>query len=154
LGPQGVKAKYVRIELRKIETLPGSPPNAYYDFVGQSPINLFQSSEEYSMLQSVRPLIAALFSPRLNTHVRTPISKIFLFTFEYRSLFPQLSRLKTVVRPITGPFWSSSDLWFCQAGIKYELVGRVCIQGKSYVSPFGAHNWLLNPHLLSGFALV
>ena len=55
LGPQGVKAKYVRVELRKIESIPGLPPNSYYDFVGQSPVNLWRSSEEYSMLQSVRP---------------------------------------------------------------------------------------------------
>ncbi|KAF8479429.1 hypothetical protein F5888DRAFT_1642445, partial [Russula emetica] len=52
LGPQGVKAKYVRVELRKIETIPGVPPNSYYDFVGQSPVNLWRSSEEYSMLHS------------------------------------------------------------------------------------------------------
>ena len=53
LGPQGVKAKYVRIELRKIETLPGGAQNSFYDFVGQSPIQLWQSSEEYGMLHSV-----------------------------------------------------------------------------------------------------
>ena len=64
MGPQGVKAKYVRVELRKIECLPGLPPNSYYDFVGQSPVNLWQSSEEYSILYSVCPLITAL-SPRL-----------------------------------------------------------------------------------------
>ena len=63
LGPQGVKAKYVRVELRKIETIPGLPPNSYYDFVGQSPVNLWRSSEEYSMLHSVRPIITAFFSP-------------------------------------------------------------------------------------------
>jgi hypothetical protein len=60
LGPQGVKAKYVRVELRKIETIPGLPPNSYYDFVGQSPVNLWRSSEEYSMLHSVRLFIAVL----------------------------------------------------------------------------------------------
>jgi len=55
MGPQGVKAKYVRIELRKVETLPGGGvQNAFYDYVGQSPVNLWQSSEEYSLLNSVR----------------------------------------------------------------------------------------------------
>ncbi|KAH9066427.1 hypothetical protein EDB87DRAFT_1679163 [Lactarius vividus] len=36
MGPQGVKVKYVRVELRKIETLPGGAQNSFYDFVGQS----------------------------------------------------------------------------------------------------------------------
>jgi hypothetical protein len=54
VGPQGVKAKWVRIELKKIETLPGGgQTNSYFDFVGSSPINLWQSSEEYGLLQSV-----------------------------------------------------------------------------------------------------
>jgi hypothetical protein len=136
LGPQGVKAKYVRVELRKIETLPGVPPNAYYDFVGQSPINLWQSSEEYSMLHSVRRLKTVLLLPLLSSP--SPISKISLSTFEYRNLFPQPSLSKTVVRSITRSFRRFPDLWSSQAGIKYELVGRVCIQGKSYVSPLMA----------------
>lgn len=65
LGPQGVKAKYVRVELRKIETIPGVPPNSYYDFVGQSPVNLWRSSEEYSMLHSVRRIMTFFFLPIL-----------------------------------------------------------------------------------------
>lgn len=65
MGPQGVKAKYVRVELRKIETIPGLPPNSYYDFVGQSPVNLWRSSEEYSMLHSVRSLMITLSLPIL-----------------------------------------------------------------------------------------
>ncbi|KAK7470570.1 hypothetical protein VKT23_001994 [Stygiomarasmius scandens] len=53
-GPQGVKAKWVRIELRKIETLPGaSPSNTFSDFVGPSPITLWTASvgEEYAILR-------------------------------------------------------------------------------------------------------
>ena len=57
VGPQGVKAKWVRIELRKIETLPGGGiANTFVDPVGQSPINLWQSEEEYSILTTVRDL--------------------------------------------------------------------------------------------------
>lgn len=53
VGPQGVKAKWVRVELKKIETLPGGgQTNSYFDFVGSSPLNLWQSSEEYGLLQS------------------------------------------------------------------------------------------------------
>lgn len=55
VGQQGVKAKWVRIELRKIETLPGGGvANTFFDFVGQSPINLWQSpNDEYSTLHTV-----------------------------------------------------------------------------------------------------
>ncbi|KAG6331726.1 hypothetical protein ID866_7363 [Astraeus odoratus] len=53
VSPQGAKAKWVRVELKKIETLPGGgQANSYYDHVGSSPVPLWQSSEEYSMLQS------------------------------------------------------------------------------------------------------
>ncbi|KAL7283693.1 hypothetical protein ACG7TL_003129 [Trametes sanguinea] len=54
VGPQGVKAKWVRIELRKIETLPGGGvTNTFFDFVGQSPINLWQSpNDEYTTLHT------------------------------------------------------------------------------------------------------
>ncbi|TFK46684.1 hypothetical protein OE88DRAFT_1739297 [Heliocybe sulcata] len=53
VGPQGIKAKWVRIELRKVETLPGGGTlSTYYDFVGQSPINLWQSSDDYGTLHT------------------------------------------------------------------------------------------------------
>ena len=55
----GVKAKWVRIELRKVETLPGGgEANTYYDFVGPSPVNLWSTSDEYSLLRSVSFLIS------------------------------------------------------------------------------------------------
>lgn len=55
MGPAGAKAKWVRVELKKIETLPGGgQANSYFDHVGPSPISLWQSSEDYSVLQSVR----------------------------------------------------------------------------------------------------
>ena len=55
VGPGGVKAKWVRVELRKVETLPGGGlANTFFDFVGQSPINLWQASGgEYGALQTV-----------------------------------------------------------------------------------------------------
>lgn len=63
VGPGGVKAKWVRIELRKVETLPGGGlANTFFDFVGQSPVNLWQSGDEYSTLSTVRSqLIPGLF---------------------------------------------------------------------------------------------
>lgn len=91
MGPQGVKAKYVRVELRMIESLPGGPQNSFYDFVGQGPINLWQSSEEYSMLHS----------QDIPFYIRIPES------------IPPTLALES------------------GAGIKYELVGQVCVQGKA-----------------------
>ncbi|TFY78508.1 hypothetical protein EWM64_g5506 [Hericium alpestre] len=92
MGPQGVKAKYVRIELRKIETLPGGgTQNSFFDYVGQSPINLWQSSEEFSMLQM----------KEIPFYIRIP-----------ESIPPSLTLEKG-------------------AGVKYELVGQMCVQGKS-----------------------
>ncbi|KAK1236488.1 hypothetical protein PQX77_000265 [Marasmius sp. AFHP31] len=52
-GPQGVKAKWVRVELRKVETIPGGGlSNTFYDFVGPSPVTLWTASDEYGMLRS------------------------------------------------------------------------------------------------------
>jgi hypothetical protein len=55
VGPAGVKAKWVRVELRKIETLPGGGvTNTFFDFVGQSPLNLWQAEgAEYNPLTTV-----------------------------------------------------------------------------------------------------
>ncbi|KAF8912235.1 hypothetical protein CPB84DRAFT_1841909 [Gymnopilus junonius] len=51
--PQGVKAKWVRIELRKVETLPGGgPASTFYDFVGPSPVNLWTTADDYTLLRS------------------------------------------------------------------------------------------------------
>lgn len=50
-----MKAKWVRIELRKVETLPGGgQANTFFDFVGPSPVNLWQASEDYALLRTVR----------------------------------------------------------------------------------------------------
>ncbi|KAJ4481637.1 hypothetical protein C8J55DRAFT_605673 [Lentinula edodes] len=52
-GPQGVKAKWVRVELRKVETLPGGGmQNTFYDFVGPSPVTIWTASDEYGVLRS------------------------------------------------------------------------------------------------------
>ncbi len=54
MPPSGVKAKWVRIELRKVETLPGAGVGStYYDYVGPSPVNLWSTSDEYGHLRSV-----------------------------------------------------------------------------------------------------
>jgi len=50
--PQSMKAKWVRVELRKIENLPGGAQ--FVDHVGQSPLTVWQSQEEdWGVLHSV-----------------------------------------------------------------------------------------------------
>ncbi|KAH7107702.1 hypothetical protein BKA62DRAFT_649965 [Auriculariales sp. MPI-PUGE-AT-0066] len=49
---QQLKAKWLRIELRKVETLPANA-GIFYDHVGQSPLTLWQSEgDEFSILQA------------------------------------------------------------------------------------------------------
>ncbi|KAI0822774.1 hypothetical protein BC628DRAFT_1387606 [Trametes gibbosa] len=92
VGPQGVKAKWVRIELRKIETLPGGGvANTFFDFVGQSPINLWQSpNDEYHTLTT--------------------------------NDFPFFIRIPESIPPTISLEKG--------AGIKYELIASICVQGK------------------------
>lgn len=61
-GQQGVKAKWVRIELRKVEVLPGGgQAGTFFDFVGQSPINLWTGPDgEYGVLRPVCPSFPCL----------------------------------------------------------------------------------------------
>lgn len=50
----GVKAQWVRIELRKVETLPGGgDQNTFYDYVGPSPVTLWSAPDEYNILRTV-----------------------------------------------------------------------------------------------------
>lgn len=52
---QPMKAKWVRVELRKIENLPGGAQ--FVDHVGQSPLTVWQPQEgEWGILHSVSPV--------------------------------------------------------------------------------------------------
>ncbi|KAG9047500.1 hypothetical protein FS837_002146 [Tulasnella sp. UAMH 9824] len=52
-GDDSVKARWVKIELRKVETLPGGGrSNTYIDVVGESPITLWQAKNEWDEIQS------------------------------------------------------------------------------------------------------
>ncbi|KDQ07588.1 hypothetical protein BOTBODRAFT_59893 [Botryobasidium botryosum FD-172 SS1] len=47
-----VEAKWVRLEFRKIETLPGGgQTNTFIDFIGSSPIDVWQAKNEWDVLQ-------------------------------------------------------------------------------------------------------
>ncbi|EMD38159.1 hypothetical protein CERSUDRAFT_113311 [Gelatoporia subvermispora B] len=90
-GQPGIKVKWVRIELRKVETLPGGGvANTFIDYVGQTPVNIWQSDEEYTTLHT--------------------------------NDFPFLIRVPESIPP--------SLALEKGAGIKYELVGTMCVKGK------------------------
>lgn len=105
-GPQGVKAKWVRIELRKIETLPGGGvANTFFDFVGQSPINLWQSpNDEFSPLTTVSTSIQRDPYPCNETatsRMTSPSSSVF------PSPSLPLCRWRKAVRPFVLLRWAS-----------------------------------------------
>ena len=86
----------MRIELRKVETLPGGGlQNTFFDFVGQSPINLWQQpGEEYGNLTTVSPASTLSWSlARLTSRS----SKTFLSTSVSRSPSRRASLLTKVV---------------------------------------------------------
>ncbi|KAL1731211.1 hypothetical protein EV714DRAFT_249192 [Schizophyllum commune] len=88
---QVIKAKWIRIELRKVETLPGGgQSNTFFDFVGPSPVTLWQSDDEYGTLRS--------------------------------GDFPFAIRIPESIPP--------SIQLGDRAGIRYELVATLCVQGK------------------------
>lgn len=96
----------MRIELRKVETLPGGGlANTFFDFVGQSPVNLWQSGDEYSMLTTVRSHhYRPVFKSTHSSYSKTSNS-LFVFQNRYRPV----SRLRRAVRT-TFPMPSSSCL--------------------------------------------
>ncbi|KAG8901483.1 hypothetical protein FRB99_005287 [Tulasnella sp. 403] len=52
-GGNGIKAKWVKVELRKIETLPGGgAANTYPEFIGESPVALWQAKDEWDELRA------------------------------------------------------------------------------------------------------
>lgn len=72
----GVKAQWVRIELRKVETLPGGgDSNTFYDYVGPSPVTLWSAPDEYNLLKAVS------YFPRQAIHTRAHTSTARLSIF-------------------------------------------------------------------------
>ncbi|KAG8902423.1 hypothetical protein FRC01_009577, partial [Tulasnella sp. 417] len=53
LSGRSVKARWIKIELCKLETLPGGgQSNTYIDFVGESPVTLWQAKNEWDEIRS------------------------------------------------------------------------------------------------------
>ncbi|KAF9651525.1 hypothetical protein BDM02DRAFT_3184525 [Thelephora ganbajun] len=107
-GQQGVKAKWVRIELRKVEVLPGGgQAGTFFDYVGQSPVNLWTGPDgEYGIL---RPISRSIFvSP--NRYLQQLLSR------KEAGSDSKSHRIQLLI--------------IITAGIKYELIAMVCIKGK------------------------
>jgi hypothetical protein len=59
MGQQPVKAKWVKVELRKIETIPyGSRGEEFVDLVGQNPVAVWEAREDHDALTNVRYLLS------------------------------------------------------------------------------------------------
>jgi hypothetical protein len=130
VSPQGIKAKWVQVLLRKVETvLLGGQANTFYDYVGLGQSYLWKASGEYTMLHSVRlghapPYLVSFYLSNIR-------SGIFLSIYGFpRPSRPVFYWTEAVCeRPI---FPVASCDWFT-AGIKYELVGTICTKGKRCV---------------------
>ena len=111
----GVKAKWVRVELRKVETLPpGGEMNTHWDPIGPNPVNLWTSPDEYGVLRTVRDLLF----PSLSSLTLT----CFTFTLTPQQDFPFSIRIPESIHP-------SVEL-DSRAQLTYELVASVCTKGK------------------------
>ncbi|KAK0451273.1 uncharacterized protein EV420DRAFT_1621894 [Desarmillaria tabescens] len=53
VGPQGVKAKWLRVELRKVEQIPMVGENTFVGYVGPSPVNIWTAPGEWEVLKSL-----------------------------------------------------------------------------------------------------
>ncbi|KIY70533.1 hypothetical protein CYLTODRAFT_408767 [Cylindrobasidium torrendii FP15055 ss-10] len=51
-SPAGVRSKWLRVELRKVETIPGSGSNTFYDYVGPSPVDIWRAEDEWDLLSA------------------------------------------------------------------------------------------------------
>lgn len=93
VASQGVKAKWVRIELRKVETLPGGGVgNTFYDLVGSNPLDLWTATGEYEMLHTVSCVSGTWGGGETDMNCPYGVaSKIFRSQFDYQSLSPPVS---------------------------------------------------------------
>lgn len=131
----------MRIELRKVETLPGGGiTNTFFDFVGQSPISVWQSNEEYGELTSVRHIhfswldTFSLNCLHMHSSIRIAYHRwTFLSSFVFQSRFHPALRWRRAVRiGFISIIDSNSriDANKFLAGVKYELIATICVKGK------------------------
>ena len=117
-----------------MEILPGGGvPNTFYDFVGPSPVNLWSSPDEYSLLRSVSSFLCG----------SSCLIRLGVSSKTFRSLYAFLSRYRPRSRWIVevGDFLNFRFVLcqrdgYCIAGISYELVASVCTKGKRCVAYF------------------
>ena len=109
--------------------------NTFYDFVGQSPLKVWEAPDgEYGVLVTVSSFVAFSLTIRWPYLRKYFYRMIFLLQYEFQSQYLQLLPLIKAVRvmqPSTD--YSNSSHLFMTAGIKYELNATVCIKGKKCV---------------------
>lgn len=73
---QGVKAQWVKVELRKVETLPGAGAgNTFYDIIGPGTVTLWTSGgAEYEILHAVSTALHSFFMSTVLIVVIRPTS--------------------------------------------------------------------------------
>lgn len=74
--------------MRKVETLPGGgQANTFYDYIGPSPVKVWGSNEEFTLLQTVR---RSLLRKALGLTLFWTFSKISLSQFVFLNPYPQV----------------------------------------------------------------
>ena len=132
MAPQGIKAKWVRIELRKVEIIPGGgEANTFYDFVGPSPVNLWSSPDEYSLLRSVSSSFCNSSCLSLVCVSSKTSHSPYAFLNRYRPRFRWIVKVRDF---LNFRFALCQRVGYYIAGIGYELVASVCTKGKRCVT--------------------
>ncbi|TFK21305.1 hypothetical protein FA15DRAFT_672691 [Coprinopsis marcescibilis] len=174
-GQAGIKAKWVRVELRKIERLPpGGPTNEFSDLVGPSPINLWTAPDEYGILQSqdfpfsIR--IPESIPPSVELDSRAQIQYELIATVCTKGKKGFLRKSKPVVIPSKAPITIDKhelhSTWpiYCQHEIRQLTQEGVQLIVERYQACFGPGDRIavsatvksdsFNTLLLTGFELA
>ena len=113
--------------------MPGSgTANAFYDFVGPSPVNLWSSSHEYSILRSVSPQFFSLLS--FNSYC--PCLASFPSSIRIPESIPptvSLDNRGATTKTLNISFVLCYPSAHLTASIAYELVASICTKGKRSV---------------------
>lgn len=125
---QVTKARWVRVELLKIESLPGGGnQNTYSDHVGSSPVKIWAAEGEWDVLGSVSATSRDAFFC-----VSLFFSKISHSPYEFPNQFRRASNLTREVREFED-YFPRTPAHNHSAGIRYVLTATLCLRSKRCV---------------------
>ena len=125
---QVTKARWVRVELLKIESLPGGGnQNTYSDHVGSSPVKIWAAEGEWDVLGSVSATSRDAFFC-----VSLFFSKISHSPYEFPNQFRRASNLTREVREFKD-YFPRTPAHNHSAGIRYVLTATLCLRSKRCV---------------------